>query len=220
MSELPASLRRSASDTEAVHGDHQHRALRTGATLELHGSNERMIPFSQRVLADLLPILGPEDDQSLFLALVDLLDSDIGFLLAEKPATEPVLIDIGICKHWLRPHQARWTAGGGFAWPTGYGSGAGGYSRWAHPRIDVDQVFELRARGAWVPVSSTAGRRPLVLRVAVPARSARHQQAAIHTVWLPGPPQRPAERAYRFLGFRRVAEAWSLTGDSNPLWAP
>jgi hypothetical protein len=40
-------------------------------------------------------------------------------ILAEFETVSDVLVEVGRCLHWLRPHQSRWTAGGGFAWPTG-----------------------------------------------------------------------------------------------------
>src|ERR1700724_656393 len=40
--------------------------------------------------------------------------------------------EVGACSHWLRPHQTRWTAAGGFALPIGYGDGEG-FARFGLP---------------------------------------------------------------------------------------
>jgi hypothetical protein len=34
-------------------------------------------------------------------------------------------MELGACSRWLRPHQTRWTAAGGFAFPLGHGDGEG-----------------------------------------------------------------------------------------------
>jgi hypothetical protein len=44
---------------------------------------------------------------------------------------------------------------------------------------------------------------PFRYRVAIPARTRRHAQAAVPTVWLPGSPVRPRERLVPFEGSRR-----------------
>ena len=60
----------------------------------------------------------------------------LNHILVEVDKKPGILIHVGRCSHWLRPHQSRWTADGGFAWPTGYGSGSGGYSFSALPQFN------------------------------------------------------------------------------------
>jgi hypothetical protein len=61
---------------------------------------------------------------------------------------------------------------------------------------------------AWEP--GRTGRRCLVLRIAIPARTARHLQAAIHTIWTPRSPT-IREKVVQLFGFRKRAGVWSLT---------
>ncbi len=170
------------------------------------------------MLSELMPILGPEDDLGLWQALLEVLSVDIGVVLAATPKTAPIFVEIGLCSHWLRPHQTRWMAAGGFAWPTGYNPTVTGHGFWEHPALERDVSFRVEPSGVWQAGRAARPRRPLVLRVAVPSRTTRHPQAAVHTVWLPRSPLQPDERQYRFLGFRRAEKTWSLMGDSRPLW--
>jgi len=171
------------------------------------------------ILTELASVLGPEDDRLLWHALVDVLVADLALVTSDYRARESVLLQIGTCSRWLRPHQTRWTAAGGFAWPSGYGDGQGGHSSLALPQLDASMVFHVDSDGGgWRRIEGRPGGRPLVLRVAVPARTARHRSAAIHTIWLPGTPRSPERKRTRFLGFRRERAAWQLVADSAPLW--
>lgn len=60
------------------------------------------------------PLLGSEDDPELWQVAVQ-------HILAQLTPVPGMLVELGRCSHWLRPHQTRWTADGGFAWPSGYG---------------------------------------------------------------------------------------------------
>ena len=53
--------------------------------------------------------------------------------------------------------------------------------------------------------------RQLTLRIAIPARSARHAQAAVHTLWRSGPPQHPHQKLLQLYGFRRLTDGWKHT---------
>jgi hypothetical protein len=59
-------------------------------------------------------------------------------------------------------------------------------------------------------VAGEPGAGQLVFRVAVPARSCLHSQAAVHSVWQPGPPPLPRVPLVQFYGFRRRS-GWSCT---------
>jgi len=133
---------------------------------------------------------------------------------------------IGACSHWWRPHQRRWTAAGGFAWPTGY-KGVAGYSD-GLPEFDWSVILSFDGE-RWKRIDKFSGKKQAILRVAVPARTggsvllhltkksmdefsekrtcrglasrtARHKQAAIHSVW-------STSRQPEFYGFRVVGEA-------------
>jgi hypothetical protein len=131
----------------------------------------------------------------------------LGCILAEAPTRPDIQIEVGRCSHWLRPHQSRWTADGGFAWPTGYGSGAGGYSPWALPQFDWSVV--LGWSGAeWEVVERRSVR--TALRIAIPSRTRRHRQAAIHTLW-----HTRREKEVVFYGFRRRDGGWACTASKR-----
>ena len=72
-----------------------------------------------RAVEGLARFLGEDDDPELWRAA-------LSYTLAEIEPGPRVPVEVGRCSHWLRPHRSRWTAGGGFACPTGYGSGGGG----------------------------------------------------------------------------------------------
>lgn len=121
----------------------------------------------------------------------------------------PLLLRIGRCSRWLRPHQTRWAAAGGFAWPTGYGGGAG--SRRGLPELDVAVDARWTTAG-WVPLVRRPKGRPLTLRIAMPARTTRRRKAAVHTIWTPGSPAQPRRKRTEFFGFVHE-EAWRCVAD-------
>jgi hypothetical protein len=131
----------------------------------------------------------------------------LNHILTEFEEEPSVLVEVGRCSHWLRPHQARWTAGGGFAWPTGYGSGTGGYSISALPQFDWSVVLGWTGSN-WEPMKRRSIRHSL--RVTIPSRTKRHQQAAIHTLWHTG-----KEKEVVFYGFRRREQGWIWTASTK-----
>lgn len=141
-----------------------------------------------------------DDDPELWQVALD-------HILGEFEKEHEVLVEVGRCSHWLRPHQSRWTANGGFAWPTGYGSGNGGYSHSAIPQFDWSVV--LRWTGStWEPIKRNSIRHSI--RVTIPSRTKRHLQAAVHTVWQTG-----KEKELVFYGFRKRAQGWVCTVSSK-----
>ena len=133
-------------------------------------------------------------------------------ILAEAARTvqfhqDEVFAQVGCCRHWIRPHQMRWNAGGGFAWPAGYDKTTTGYSFSALPALDWSEFFRWTGI-AWEP--GRTGRRCLLLRVAIPARTARHRQAANHTVWTPHDPD-GKKKVVQLFGFRKAEAGWSCT---------
>jgi hypothetical protein len=158
---------------------------------------------------DVMSRLTGEDDPAFWeVALNDIFaEADV---LCGKAGGEPVLAQVGSCSHWLRPHQTRWTADGGFAWPTGYGGV--GFSRLGLPEFDwsVTRRWDP-ASASWEPDGGPAAQGGLVFRVTLPARSARHLQAAVHTLWTPGPPVFPRKELLQFYGFRKKEGQWACT---------
>jgi hypothetical protein len=128
-------------------------------------------------------------------------------ILAEIEKKPDVLVEVGRCSHWLRPHQSRWTANGGFASPVGYGSGSGVYSFSALPQFDLSIVLEWTGT-AWELVKKRTVRHSV--RVTIPSRTKRHRQAAVHTLWHTG-----REKEVVFYGFRKRDEEWVCTAFSK-----
>ena len=106
---------------------------------------------------------------------------------------------IGTCSHWIRPHQARWTAAGGFAYPEGYQS--------LLPELDWSTILSCKG-DSWTQLEKLPGKKPIIFRVAVPARSARHKQAAVHTKWSTSP-------VPVFYGFRNLRGSWKCVAASD-----
>jgi hypothetical protein len=128
-------------------------------------------------------------------------------VLADVDKQPGILVEVGCCSHWLRPHGSRWSADGGFALPEGYGSGSGGWGSVAPPQLDWSIVLQWTGE-AWEPVHRESLKH--LLRVAIPARTARHQQAAVHTLWMTG-----KEKQRRYYGFRRKDGRWECTAVSG-----
>ena len=116
---------------------------------------------------------------------------------------QPWFLRIGACSHWWRPHQARWTQAGGFAWPVGYS--ANGWP--GPPKFDWSVILAFDGEH-WKPVEKFSGNKHCVLRVTVPARNANHKQAAVHTMW---------SRSHEpiFYGFRNIDSRWVCVAASD-----
>jgi hypothetical protein len=140
-------------------------------------------------------------------------DVATGSLLAEAEAsaagtTQDVYAQIGCCHHWISPHApSRWVAGARVAWPFGYDKTTTRWSCRTLPELTWSEHLKW-ADGAWEP--GRTGKRCLVFRIAIPARTARHSQAAIHTIWTPRSP-RTNEKVVQVFGFRKRDGEWSQT---------
>jgi hypothetical protein len=144
--------------------------------------------------------LDDDDDPELWQVALDR-------ILGEFRKEDDALVEVGRCSHWLRPHQARWSANGGFAWPTGYGNGRGGHSQLAFPQFDWSVVMGWTG-STWEPIKRRSIRHSI--RVTIPSRTKRHQQAAVHTVWHTG-----KEKELIFYGFRKRERGWVCTASSK-----
>ena len=119
-----------------------------------------------------MPRLSSEDDPVAWEAMVNSIYSNAELLLRGVDRADRVLTELGRCSNWLRPHQTRWTAGGGFAWPSGYlGSG---YSRQGLPKFDWSVKAQWDADDQlWRPAPERLPEhnRDLWFRVAAPSRT-------------------------------------------------
>jgi hypothetical protein len=124
---------------------------------------------------------------------------------AEQGEKESWFLRIGACSHWVRPHQSRWLAAGEFALPIGY-KGAAGWSN-GLPEFDWSVILSFDDE-RWKRVDRFSGKKQIVLRVAVPARTARHKQAAIPTMW-------STSHQMTLYGFRRIDQKWLCVAASD-----
>jgi hypothetical protein len=160
------------------------------------------------------PHLTCDDDPALWRAVVREIFRDAETLCVKARRRSSIFVQIGACSHWQRPHQHRWLKDGSFAAPYGYGSNAFNIHAW--PVLDWSVLFEWNAEAeGWGQAEKTSGRRPLVLRIAVPTRTLAHAQAAVHSVWTPGSPTTPKLGILRLYGFRRRAKIWKCTATAG-----
>ncbi len=101
-------------------------------------------PLFEPVIA---PLLGEGDDPTLWPVVLDAIYPDAEALARLVAGPHRVLTQIGRCSHWMAPNQARWTADGSFAWPSGYG--ATGFSLTGLPELD------WFGQWAWCPGSQS-----------------------------------------------------------------
>jgi len=155
--------------------------------------------------------LSEEDDPRLWEEVLKVLGGDASILEIVNGGS-PLYVEVGACSHWLRPHQTRWTAAGGFAWPTGYGGSA--FSRTGLPILDWSIALQFDQALGWIVAEEAPGKRSISVRVAVPNRTMRHPQAAVHSVW---PPRTLDARRKRtvFYGFRKSDGEWELKACSR-----
>jgi len=140
-----------------------------------------------------------DDDRELWQTIVTVLCDEFLQRVEQGPANRLWVLIVGACSHWVRPHNSRWNAAGGFMYPEGYKDSS--------PELDwsVILVFE---DGQWRVVKKLPGKNNVVLRVAVPARTARHKQAAVHARWSPG------EETVLY-GFRNASGKWKCVAASD-----
>ena len=106
---------------------------------------------------------------------------------------------VGACSHWQRPHQTRWTAAGGFAYPEGY-------KQW-FPKLDWSVTLVYR-NGRFEPKAKLPGKGFKLFQAALPSRTRRHNQAAVHARW------HTSGKSVLF-GFRKLNEKWKCVAASD-----
>jgi hypothetical protein len=139
------------------------------------------------------------DDPDFWEAALTVLAQEFVQRFSEERGTRRSVLQIGPCSHWVRPHQTRWTAAGGFAYPEGYQNSL--------PAFDWYALLGFQA-SRWVPLEKLPSKRSVVFRAALPVRTARHKQAAIHTKWSIS--EQPV-----FYGFRNVDGTWRCVAVSD-----
>ena len=144
------------------------------------------------------PKLGADDDRALWRAVLFVLQDELAQRVEESKVGTWAMV-VGACSHWVRPHNSRWNAAGGFVSPDGYKDSV--------PELDWSVIFVFRNR-EWASVEKRPGKKIKVLRVAIPTRTARHKQAAIRTRWAPN-----GETV--LYGFRKLAGKWQCVAASD-----
>ena len=126
-------------------------------------------------------------------------------------AGRAIVMQLGVCSHWLRPHQTRWTAAGGFAYPSGYIGGR--WSRTGLPEYDWNYILEwCPFKKHWIlhDISWRVPKRHFLFRLTLPTRTLRHKQAVVHALWMHGTPSHPRKKQLSFYGFRQMSDGWQL----------
>ena len=149
--------------------------------------------------ASVMPNLTEGDDRDLWQIALGVLADEFLQRYDEEAKNRQWVFIIGACSHWLRPHQTRWTASGGFAAPRGYNS--------FRPQLDWSVMFSVCNR-LWMPIERFSGSALTSFTAAMPSRTARHKQAAIHTKWSTSP------KAV-YYGFRNLNGRWKCVAASD-----
>ena len=176
--------------------------------------NEEMLSVFEQAIR---PNLAEEDDISLWLTVLQTLLRDIKLLQDDANIKTALYLEIGACSHWLRPHQTRWTQGGGFALPSGYQEDGRTFGRSGLPRHDWFVLFRWQNETKqWQTAPSKYdSERKLLCRISVPTRTARHDQAAVRVWWLPGSPQNTRRKSTLLYGFRKKSEKWECVASAG-----
>ena len=161
---------------------------------EYETNEKRAVPF------DVVEVkLSKDDDPDLWKTALTVLADEFLQRYDHEAKNRDWVFIVGACSHWVRPHQTRWTAAGGFAWPQGYNSFS--------PELDWTAIFSVQNR-QWTPIEKCAARKQVVLRVAIPTRTVRHKQAAVHTKWS------TSQKAILY-GFRNLNGSWKCVAASD-----
>src|SRR6202162_5881277 len=116
--------------------------------------------------------LTADDDRDFWqMALAVLTDEFVQRHEQESPQQDWAIV-VGACSHWERPHQTRWTAGGGFAAPKGY--------KQHFPTLDWTVVL-IYQNGELLPAAKLPGKRVKLFQIAIPSRTRRHLRSEEHT---------------------------------------
>jgi hypothetical protein len=143
--------------------------------------------------------LTPEDDVGLWETALTVLADEFLQRYDREAKNRTWVFLVGACSHWVRPHNSCWNAAGGFVYPEGYQSSL--------PELNWSVILAY-SNQCWTPLRKLPGKNNVVFRVALPTRSARHKQAAVHTKW--STVQDPV-----LYGFRNIEGIWKCVASSD-----
>jgi hypothetical protein len=165
-----------------------------------------MTDFWQYFRSEIGVLLGQEDDLAFWKCAIDHILVDTHTMAEAYPGKYSVLVEVGRCSHWIRPHTKRPS---GMAWPYGYGNAGQGFSLKSLPQFDWSLRWMRQPNsGEWVATRRPTSRRPLVQRITIPARTAQHPRGTVHSIWLPGSPESPAHKLAWAYGFAKIESGW------------
>jgi hypothetical protein len=161
----------------------------------------------QHCIEALVQRLDSEDDPRLWQDALDVIFCDLSQQARDYTGKDAIIAEIGPCSHWIRPH---WTSvSDGTRFPSGYNQTVTGFSFRSLPQFDWSLRWKYDPEAqAWVDVKGQPSRRPLTYRIVIPARSTRHSQATVSTIWQPGSPADPANKLLVVYGFERNNNTW------------
>ena len=160
--------------------------------------------------------LRSDDDPDLWQTAMERIVADAELVCDRYRGKSEIFVQVGSCSHWMSPHnKGSWFPDVRFAWPTGYGST--GFRIYGLPEFDWFLAWKrvLREKSYWDPVQRIHGRRSLVLRVALPARTAKHVRAVAHALWIPGSPTCPKGQFLQGYAFAKEKGRWSWVATSG-----
>jgi hypothetical protein len=158
--------------------------------------------------------LNQDDDVRLWQVALETVLGDAAFLCRQQRAKLEIVAQVGCCSHWLSPHnKGSWFRYGWFAWCSGYGSI--GHCIFGLPEFKWSAAWKWVPReSSWEPLERIGSQRRLLFRVAVPARTARHVRAIIHTCWSPRTPT-ISEKMQRAYAFVKTGSEWRFDAMSG-----
>jgi hypothetical protein len=122
--------------------------------------------------------LSEDDDRDFWQTALTVLTDEFLYRYDEEAKNREWVFVVGVCSHWVRPHNSSWkTSHGRFMYPEGYKDSS--------PEFDWSVTLVCKDRH-WTHLEKLPGKRRVTFRVAIPARTARHKQAAVNTRWSPG----------------------------------
>ncbi|NQT37496.1 MAG: hypothetical protein HQ581_08410 [Planctomycetes bacterium] len=158
--------------------------------------------------AALAPWFGDDDDIALWETAIKTVFAESRLAIGSYDRKDRLIAEIGRCSHWIRPH---WRTKKGTAVPAGYAKDVDGFSFHSLPDYDWSLKWMFDADSdTWRSLDRQPSRRPLTHRITIPARTARHPRATVHTIWTPGSPENPQTKLTIVYGFQRCDTNWQL----------
>ena len=166
----------------------------------------------KRVVDELSAHFGADDDLALWLAVLLFVNGDISRRLSESESTRDLLLLVGSCSKWLRPHQTRFRIQDEhYAWPSGY-SGVG-FSRTGLPEFDWCCCFRRDDSDYMrIDVPHKVAKRQHLVRVVIPTQTRKRTRASINVFWTPGTPADRRQPLVQLLAFHKTGDQWDLKG--------